>query len=79
MPVLIRDTPLGREIYQEGREDGRQEGERQAVLRLTQKMLSLRFGDDPRIDAVAERLAALPDEERLSRIATATGLGDLNR
>ena len=26
MPVPVRDTPLGRELYQEGRDDGRSEG-----------------------------------------------------
>lgn len=79
MPVLIRDTPLGREIYQEGRQEGRQEGEWEAVLRITRTMLVQRFGDNPRIDAVAERLARLPDEERLTSIATATILDDLLR
>ncbi len=81
MPVLIRDTPLGREIYQEGlaegRQEGRQEGERQAVLRLTHLLLTQRFGDDPQAAAVAERLAELPDADRLTRIAAATSLNDL--
>jgi len=95
VPVLIRDTPLGREIYeagvqegraegvQEGRaegvQEGRAEGVRLAVLRLTGLMLRQRFGDDQRIDAIAERLAGLPDEQRLTRIAAATGLDDLER
>ena len=74
MPILIRDTPLGRELVEEGRQEGRQEGERHAVLRLTRLLLRQRFGDDPRIDAIADRLAELPDEERLTRIATATDL-----
>ena len=74
MPVLIRDTPLGREIYQEGR----QEGEQLAVLRLTRLLLRQRFDGDPRLDAIAERLAGLPDEERLTRIAAATSLDDLD-
>lgn len=78
MPVLIRDTPLGREIYQEGRQEGQQEGERQAVLRLTRLLLRQRFHGDPSIDAIAERLAGLPDEERLTRIAAATSLDDLD-
>ena len=80
MPILIRDTPLGREVVeegrQEGRQDGRQEGERAAVLRLTTLMLRQRLGDDPRVDVLAARLADLPDEVRLQRIAEASP-GDL--
>jgi len=73
MPVPVRDTPLGRELY----EEGRQEGDRQAVLRLTRLMLRRHFGGDPRIEAIAAQLAALPDEERLTRLASATSLDDL--
>ncbi|MDQ3988588.1 MAG: hypothetical protein M3291_05225 [Actinomycetota bacterium] len=79
MPVLIRDTPLGREIFEQGRQEGRQEGERQAVLRLTVLLLRQRFGADPRVEAVAERLAGLPDEERLGLLAAAADLDDLAR
>ena len=69
MPVPIRDTPLGRELYEEG--------DRAAVLRLTTLMLRQRFGDDPRCAAVAAALADLPDEERLSRLASAQRLDEL--
>jgi hypothetical protein len=80
MPVPVRDTPLGRELYEEGRQEGRQEGDRQAVLRLTRLMLRRRFGDgDPRVDAIAARLATLPDEERLTRLISATSLEELQR
>ncbi|MGH3929835.1 MAG: hypothetical protein ACRDTF_07645 [Pseudonocardiaceae bacterium] len=77
MPVPVRDTPLGRELYEEGRHEGRQEGDRQAVLRLTGLMLRQRFGDHPGIEAIARQLAALPDEERLTRLTSATSLDDL--
>lgn len=73
MPILIRDTPLGRELV----EEGRQEGEREAVLRLTRLLLRQRFGDDPRIDPAAHHLAELPDEERLTRITAAPSLDEL--
>jgi hypothetical protein len=74
MPVRIIDTPLGRAWYEEGRE----EGERQAVLRITRIMLGQRFGtDDPRLDAIAAHLALLPDDERLARLAAATSLDEL--
>lgn len=83
MPVPVRDTPLGRELYEQGRQEGqlegRQEGERQAVLRLTRLMLRRRFGDDFRVEAIAAQLAALPDEERLTRLTSATSLEDLQR
>ena len=33
MPVPVRDTPLGRELYEEGRQDGRQEGRQEGARR----------------------------------------------
>lgn len=80
MPVPVRDTPLGRELYEEGLYDGRQEGKqerRKAMLRLTALMLRRTFGDDPRIDAIAAGLAALADEERDARLAAASSLDEL--
>ena len=85
MPILIRDTPLGRELIeqgrtegrQEGRAEGRQEGERGAVERLTRLLLSQRFGQDPALEAAVAALADLPDEERLARIAAADTLSEL--
>ncbi len=78
MPVPVRDTPLGRELYAEGRDEGRAEG-RAALQRLTALTLRLRFGDDTRIEATADRLAALPDDERLTRLAAAANLDELER
>ena len=77
MPVPVRDTPLGRLLLDEGRQEGRQEGERAAVVRLTRLMLRQRFGDDPRIDAVALTLADLPDDQRLARLDAAADLDGL--
>lgn len=51
----------------------------ETVLRLTRTMLILRFGDAPGVEAIAEGLAGLSDEERLTRIAAAAGLTDLER
>ncbi len=73
MPILLSDTPLGRELIEEGREEGR----REAVLHLTALTLRHRFGDEPRIDTIAARLAILPDEERIARLTAATSLDDL--
>ena len=75
MPVPVRDTPLGRELYEEGRHDGRQE----AVLHLTVLLLRQRFGNEPRCREVAAGLVDLSDEERLARLAAAESLDDLER
>ena len=86
MPVPVRDTPLGRELYEEGRQEGLQaglqeglqKGERETLLRVTAAMLKQRFGDDPRCDAVAAALADLPDDERLARLSAAASLDELD-
>jgi len=78
MPVPVRDTPLGRELYEEGHHEGHRAGEHDATVRLTQLLLRRRFGDDARIPAIAAALARLPDEERLNRIADAGELGELD-
>lgn len=77
MPVPVRDTPLGRELLELGRQEGRQEGERAAVERLLRRMLLRQFGTDPRIEAVAARLAELPEDEGFARVETAAALDDL--
>lgn len=81
MPVPIRELPLARALLDEGREQGRVEGEalgeHRAAVRMTSLLLRRRFGDDARIETVAEALAALPDERRLDLIASATRLDDL--
>ena len=46
MPVPIRDTPLGRELYEEGWRDGVREACRAEALRITAMALRRRFGDD---------------------------------
>lgn len=85
MPVYVRDTPLGREIFdegwrdgwQDGRQEGRDEGARAAALELTSLLLRQRFGDHPRTADVAAALADVPAEERLTRIAGAAALDEL--
>jgi hypothetical protein len=75
MPVPYRDTPLGRLLLDEGREEGR----RSESTRLTALMLRRRFGLDPRVDGIAEALAELPDEERMTAVEDAASLDDLER
>lgn len=57
--------------------EGKAEGQHEAVVRLTIAMLRRRFGDDPRITPAAERLAQLPDDERLTLMDEARDLADL--
>lgn len=91
MPVLIRDTPLGYQWYEEGFVEGwlegspgsdplsgPREGERRAVQRLAELNLRRRFDGHPdRIEAIAKRLAGRNAEERAARIGRATCLEDL--
>jgi hypothetical protein len=80
MPVPVRDTPLGRELFEEGREEGRLEARQerdQSVLRLTRLMIRQRFGPDSRLDEIAAHLATLPDDRRLALLETAASLDEL--
>ncbi len=89
MPVPVRDTPLGRELFeegrregraegrQEGRQEGREAGRRAAAEQMATAWLRERFGDDARIPGLAARLADLSDEDRIARITGATSLDGL--
>jgi hypothetical protein len=81
MPVPVRDTPLGRMLFEEGRQEGQQEGRqagrREAAEQITAALIRRRFGDDPRIPAVAARLAELPEDDSIAEISAATSLNDL--
>ena len=46
---------------------------------MTLALLRQRFGEDPRIASVAARLADLPDDDRIRRIAAAGTLDELDR
>lgn len=56
--------------------DGRQEGRHEGAPVMTAAWLRQRFGDDPGIDAVAARLADLPDADRVARITAAADLDE---
>jgi predicted transposase YdaD len=81
MPVPVRDTPLGRELFEEGRREGRAEGREtgrhEAAAQMATAWLRERFGDDARIPGLAARLADLSDEDRIARITSATSLDEL--
>ncbi len=81
MPVPVRDTPLGRELFEEGRREGREEGREvgrhEAAARMATAWLRQRFGNDARIPALADHLAELSDEDRIDRITAATSLDAL--
>ena len=73
MPVPIRDLPLARALLDEGRAEGRAE----ATRAMSRTLLRHRFGDDQRVEAVAEALADLPTEEAADKIMRAERLDDL--
>jgi hypothetical protein len=62
---------------QEGRHEGRTEGCRRGWEQAASALLRHRFGDDPRIPALARSLAPLGPEAYLTRIERATSLDDL--
>jgi hypothetical protein len=72
-------------LYQEGRAEGRQEGRhegrtegcRRGWEQAASALLRHRFGDDPRIPALARSLAPLGPEAYLTRVERATSLDDL--
>ena len=81
MPVPVRDTPLGRELYDEGRQEGRlegrDEGRRAAAVEMTAALLEERFGPDERIPDLAERLTDVDDRTRIRRITAAATIEEL--
>jgi len=71
---FYRDTSVGQQLCQEGKEKGREE-EREALLAA---LITERFGPSPQAAALAHRLARLPDgAHAVHLITTATSLGDL--
>ena len=65
MPISLRDTDLGRELIRDGEE------------RTLAALLRRRFGDDPRIDDLAARLARQPIEDAVDAIESAGSIDQL--
>lgn len=77
MPISIEDTDLAREFEQRGEERGLKRGEQLGERRVLATLLRRRFGEDPRIEDVAARLARGPLDEALAAIDEATALDTL--
>ncbi len=77
MPVPIRELPLARALFDEGRAEGRAEGAQAAAMAMSEALLRHRFGDDDRIPAAAAALSDLTEDEAVTRIMAASRLVDL--
>jgi hypothetical protein len=69
MPISLEGTVGGRSLEKRGEARGKA-----AIIAM---LLRQRFGDDDRIPAVTDRLAALPQEEAVSAALEASVLDDL--
>ena len=82
MPISISGTDLAREFERRGEKRGEKRGEergsRRARVELLVLLLRRRFGEDPRIEDLAARLAARPPADALAVIEAATSLDALS-
>src|SRR3954447_13025609 len=77
MPVPVRELPLARALFDEGRAEGRAEGAHEGSMAMSVAILRHRFGDDARISAAAEALSDLTEDEAVVKIMAASRLEDL--
>ena len=79
--TLDEDTVAGRSIAARAEARGEARGEAQGEIKgraaTLAGLLRRTFGDDPRIDAIAGRLAQLPQDKALEAALAATNLDDL--
>jgi hypothetical protein len=75
--ILDEDTVGGRSIAVAAEARGEARGEARQRARTLARLMRRTFGDDPRIPALAERLAQLPEEPTLDATLSATTLDDL--
>ena len=74
MPITLdEDTVAGRAIAAAAEARGQVVGRAITLAGLLRRT----FGEDPRIDAIAQRLAGLPQEQALDAALNATTLDDL--
>jgi hypothetical protein len=80
--TLDEDTVAGRSIAARAEARGEARGEAQGEIKgrtaTLAGLLRRTFGDDPRIDAIAHRLAELPQDKALDAALAATTLDDLD-
>jgi predicted transposase YdaD len=78
---FYRDTDVGHELQaigeQRGRAEGKAEGRTEGRIRMLLALLRTRFGDEPRCQEAAARLAEHADDEAVMAITSATELEDL--
>ncbi|HEX2807874.1 MAG TPA: hypothetical protein VHN80_17070 [Kineosporiaceae bacterium] len=81
MPITLEGTVAGRHIAAtaeaRGRAIGEAEGQAIGTAQMLAAILRRSFGHDPRIEAIATHLAALPHDQALDTALTATTLDDL--
>jgi len=77
--TLLGQTDSGRELLEQGRTEGREQGRVEERAATTHLLLELRFGKDPLADVVAARLANYPMAEVISAINEADSIETLLR
>ena len=77
MPIPSVLSKLYDEGLEVGREEGREEGREKGLIEAVASLMRIRFGDDPRVDAVASRLAPLGATEAMAAVERAGSLDEL--
>ncbi|GAA4590784.1 hypothetical protein BJY16_000060 [Actinoplanes octamycinicus] len=75
MPYNLADTVFGREIAEENRARGREEG----LVHSMQLILQSRFGDVPGLEDLAQKLVADDHAANVARIMNGASLEDLRQ
>jgi hypothetical protein len=65
-------------LYDEGLEEGLEKGRERGLVEAVASLLRIRFGDDPRVDPVAERLARRGAAEAMAAVERAGSLDELS-
>jgi flagellar biosynthesis/type III secretory pathway protein FliH len=78
MPIPSVLSKLYDEGLEEGLEKGREEGREKGLIEAVASLLRIRFGDDPRADAVASRLVPLGATEAMAAVERAGSLDELS-
>jgi hypothetical protein len=65
-------------LYDEGLEEGLEKGREKGLIEAVASLLRIRFGDDPGVDALASRLAALGATKAMAAVERAGSLDELS-
>jgi hypothetical protein len=81
MPISLEGTYGGRILEARaearGKAAGRTEGKTEGTAEVLASLLRRSFGDDPRIEAIARRMASLPQENAIEAVRSASSLDEL--